>query len=70
MVYTVLDAAFTIAWRVFLSEKILIKHYGKVGTAESRIKLLRFLNFLRHLVFTNYAIRGALSSRIMVKVIK
>jgi len=31
----------------FLSENILIKHYGIVGTAESRIMLLRFPNFER-----------------------
>ena len=34
-------------WVYFLSENILIKHYSVVGTAEPRIGLLRFSNFLR-----------------------
>ena len=32
-------------WAYFLSGDILIKHYGIVGTAESRIMLLKFPNF-------------------------
>ena len=35
-----------ICWAYFLSGDILIKPYGIVRTAESRIMLLRFLNFL------------------------
>jgi len=34
-------------WTYFFSVDILVKHYGIVGTAESRIALLRFPNFLR-----------------------
>ena len=55
-------------WAYFLSGVILIKHYAIVGTAESRITLLRFPKFKGNLVLTNCAIRGASSSRIMVKV--
>jgi len=47
LVSTILDAASMITGRIFLSENILKKHYGIVGTAESRIMLLRFPNFLR-----------------------
>ena len=70
MVCTILDEAIMIARRIFLSGDILIKHYGIVETAESRITLLRFPNLFKDsLVFTNYAIRGVSSSRIMVKAI-
>ena len=58
-------------WAYFLSENISIKHYGIVRTAESRVTLLRFPNFLRqpHIHKLRYVIRGASSSRVMVKVI-
>jgi len=47
MVTRILDAATTVAGLIFLSGDIFGKHYGIVRTAESRITLLRFLNFWR-----------------------
>ena len=51
----------------FSSGDILIKHYGIVGTTESRITLLRFTNFLRQPNIHELCYN--LSSTIMVKVI-
>ena len=53
---------------IFLSGDILIKHFAIVGTAASRIMLLRVPNFLGDLVFTNYTIGVTSLSRITVKV--
>ena len=50
-------------WGYFLSGDILIKLYGRDGTAKSRITLLRF--FKGNLIFIYFII---LSSRIRVKV--
>ena len=44
----------------FLPRDILIKHYGIVGTAESRITLLRFPNFLRQTHIHELCYRGCL----------
>jgi len=47
MICTILGVAIMIAKLIFLSGDMLIKHYGIVRTAEFRITLLRFPNFLR-----------------------
>ena len=44
----------------FLSEDILIKHYGIVGTAESRIAQLRFQTLLRQPCIHELCYRGSL----------
>ena len=78
MVWTILDTANMFPWHnFFLSENILIKHYSVVGTAESRILLRRFPNFLRQcrihelsnqgrLLISKYRYGGWCNSRIYI----
>ena len=68
MVCTILDAVSMFAGHIFLTGDILIKHYGIVRTAESRITLLRVPNFLRQPYIHKLRYRGSLGFRTMVKV--
>ena len=47
-------------WAYFLSGDIFIKPYGVVGTAESRIMLQRFPNFLRQPCIHELCYKGGL----------
>ena len=57
MVWMILDAANLFAWRLFYYHRT---SYGIVGTAESRIKLLRFPNLLRQSCIHELRYRGHL----------